>query len=163
MSVSSFTPEVWSKEILVALQNVHVYAPLCNRDYEGDIANMGDTVRINGIGDITITTYTKDTDINPPQALTDAQTALVVDQAKYFNFAVDDVDALQQQPKVMGEALDRAAYGIGEGIDDFVAGLYVNAPSANMLGSSGSPITPAAAGGTDANIGTSVFDYLVKL
>ena len=83
MSIQYFIPQIWSGELLVALKKAHVYVSLCNRDYEGEIKAMGDTVKINGIGDITISSYTKDTDINAPQALTDAQAMLVINQAKY--------------------------------------------------------------------------------
>lgn len=163
MSLNSFIPELWSDELLVALRKNLVFCNLANRDYEGEIARMGDTVRISGIGDVTISNYTKDTDIAAPQALTDAQTMLVISQAKYYNFEVDDVDAAQQNPKVMQEAMSRAAYGIALGMDSFVAGFYTDVPSANAIGSSGSPVTPAL--GTQANIGggTTVYDYLVVL
>ncbi|HET9109672.1 MAG TPA: hypothetical protein VFN78_02490 [Ktedonobacterales bacterium] len=163
MSLNSFIPELWSDELLVALRKELVFANLCNRDYQGEISRMGDTVRISGIGDVTISNYTKDTDISAPQALTDAQTMLVINQAKYYNFEVDDVDAAQQQPKVMQEAMSRAAYGIALGMDSFLAGFYTDVPAANAIGTSGSPVTPAL--GTQANIGggTTVYDYLVVL
>ena len=69
-----------------------MFGALFNSDYEGQIQRMGDTVKINAIGDITITSYTKDTDLSAPQSLTDAQTMLTISQAKYYNFEVDDVD-----------------------------------------------------------------------
>ncbi len=72
-----------------------VFGAVCNRDYEGQIKQMGDTVKINMIGDITISNYSKDTDLASPQALTDAQSQLTITQAKYFNFEIDDVDAAQ--------------------------------------------------------------------
>lgn len=159
MSINSFIPQLWAGELLVALKKAHVYVSLCNRDYEGEIKAMGDTVKINGIGDITVSSYTKDTDISTPQALTDAQVMLIINQAKYFNFAVDDVDAAQQYPKVMSEAMDRAGYQLADQEDSFVAGLYTEALAA--VGSSGSPIIPAA--GIDTNTGTTMFDYIVKL
>jgi hypothetical protein len=68
---------------LAALRKSLVYGNLFNTDYEGEISRMGDTVKINAIGDVTISNYAKDTDLNPPQALTDAQTMLVINQAKY--------------------------------------------------------------------------------
>jgi hypothetical protein len=83
LSLNSFIPQLWSDTILVALRKNLVYGALFNSDYEGQIQQMGDTVRINAIGDITISNYTKDTDINPPQALTDAQTMLTISQANY--------------------------------------------------------------------------------
>jgi hypothetical protein len=163
MSLNNFIPQLWSDTILAALQKNLVYGALFNTDYEGQIQQMGDTVKINAIGDITISNYVKDTDINPPQALTDAQTMLTISQAKYYNFEVDDVDAMQAHPEVMSEALRRAAYLLADQMDQFYAGFYVDAVSANVLGSSVSPITPSAA--TQANVGggTTVYDYLVVL
>jgi hypothetical protein len=70
LALNEFIPEIWSAKTLVALEKQHVFASLCNRDYDGEIAHMGDTVRITGIGDITVSDYTKDTDIAAPQART---------------------------------------------------------------------------------------------
>src|SRR5690242_12501310 len=109
MSLNNFIPTLWADSMLVALRKALVFGSLVNRDYQGTIANMGDSVRINTIGDITISSYAKDTDIAAAQALSDAQQTLVIDQAKYFNFGIDDVDQAQQQPKVMGEAMAWAA------------------------------------------------------
>ena len=124
---------------------------------------MGDTVKINAIGDITINNYTKDTDMNPPQAMTDAQTMLVISQAKYYNFEVDDIDAAQAHPAVMGEATAWAAFRAADTIDQFIASFYVDAISANLIGSSGAWVTPQVP--TQANVGggQTVFDYLVVL
>ena len=69
MSLNNFIPQIWADTILAALRVNLVYGNLFNDDYEGQIAKMGDTVKINAIGDITINSYTKDTDLNAPQAL----------------------------------------------------------------------------------------------
>jgi NACalpha-BTF3-like transcription factor len=155
--------QLWANELLVALRANLVYANLFNRDYEGEIARMGDTVRINGIGEITISNYSKDTDINAPQALTDAQTMLVISQAKYYNFAVDDVDQAQQNPKVMQEAMSRAAYDLSLVIDQYLAGFYTDASASNMVGSSASFVTPVVPTQANVGAGTTVYDYLVVL
>ena len=110
MSVTNFIPTIWSARLLAHLDNVHVYAKLVNRDYEGEIKNFGDTVKINQIGDIAIKDYTKGTDIADPDDLDGSQTTLTINQAKYFNFAIDDVDNAQTNPKLMDEAMKRAAY-----------------------------------------------------
>ena len=163
MSLDAFIPELWADTLLVALRKNLVFANLCNTDYQGQINQMGDTVRISGIGSVTISNYVKDTDINAPQSLTDAQTMLTISQAKYYNFEVDDVDQAQQHPKVMTEAMSYAAYQLAETIDEYVAGFYTDAPTANTIGSSGSPQVITAP--TDANIagGATVYDELVAL
>src|SRR5690242_171393 len=97
---------------------------IVNRDYEGEIQQMGDTVRVSAIGPVTISDYVRNTDMAQPEELTDAQSTLVIDQSKYFNFQVDDVDALQAQPRLMDAAMREAAYGLARKVDQYIAGLY---------------------------------------
>jgi hypothetical protein len=160
MAIENFIPSVWAGTLLQALDTALVYANpgVINRDYEGDIQNAGDTVRINMLGDVTISSYTKNLDISSPEALTDAQLILKVDQQKYYNFQIDNVDAAQQKPKVMTEAMRRAAYGLRKVIDGYIASLYTDISATNVIGSDGSPIT-----GTWGTAGTLAYDRLVDL
>lgn len=163
MSLNHFIPEIWSGQLLVQLQKTLVYGALFNSDYEGEIRDMGDTVRINAFGDINIYSYSKDTAINAPQSLSDAQTTLTISQAKYYNFAIDDVDKAQQNPKIMGQAMAWAAYRMKDTMDQYYAGFYTDAPSVNLIGSSGSPVTPSLPTQTNIGGGTTLYDYLVLL
>ncbi len=160
MSLNNFIPQLWGDSLLTALRKNLVYGgPLINRDWEGQIKQMGDTVKINMIGDITISNYSKDTDLASPQALTDAQSQLTITQAKYFNFEIDDVDQAQaaNDGAIMQEAMSWAAYRLRDTIDQYLAGFYVD--SANVL-TAATPVAP-----TQANVGagTTVYDYLVQL
>lgn len=47
MAISTFIPTIWSARLLAHLDKAHVYAKLVNRDYEGEIKNFGDKVKIN--------------------------------------------------------------------------------------------------------------------
>jgi hypothetical protein len=163
LSLNNFIPQLWADTLLPALRANLVYGNLFNDDYEGTIARMGDTVKINSIGDVSIFNYSKDTDLNSPQALTDAQTMLTISQAKYYNFEVDDVDQAQAHPSVMGEAMSWAAYELSNTMDTYYAGFYIDAT--NNVGSSGSPVTPTLATATSTGVGagTTVYDYLVVL
>ena len=157
MAIDNFTPEIWSNEILHNLNKAHVYAQdgVTNRDYEGEISGGGDKVKINSIGRVTLKTYTKNGTIAAPDTLTDAQRELVIDQQKYFNFEVDDIDKAQNKPKVMAEAMGEAAYSVRDAEDTFVAGLHTGADSANLIGNDGTPETIAAA--------TDYYEFLVQL
>lgn len=134
MAITAFIPEVWSARLLTSLKKSHVYANLVNRDYEGEIRNAGDTVRITSIGRPTIIDYTRNSNLPDPEELTDAQRALLIDQSKAFNFQVDDIDAAQAAGNVMPEALDEAAYGLRDLVDQFLAGFYTQVDAANDLG-----------------------------
>ena len=152
MSLENFIPQVWSARILSYLDKTHVYgsSAIVNRDYEGEIRAMGDTVKINQVGAVTIGNYTKNTDMEAAETLTDSQTVLKIDQAKYFNFVVDDIDKAQQNPKVMDTAVSRASYGLADVSDLFLAGMYTGVDAANVIGNDTTPIslpstTPAKA------------------
>jgi hypothetical protein len=106
-----------------------------NRNYEGDIANFGDTVHITSISRPTVADYTKDVTSISPETLTDATRALVVDQAKYFAFEVDDIDMRQARAggALMSEAAQEAAYSLADTADLYIAGLYSGAQAGNQI------------------------------
>jgi N4-gp56 family major capsid protein len=139
MSITRFRPEIWSANLLVALRKALVFGSpmVVNKDYEGEISEYGDTVRITSISRPTIGTYVPNsTTITFPE-LTDAQRTLTIDQAKYWSFSVDDVDARQARGNVMPQAADEAAYALADVIDQFIASFYTGVQTANALGSVG--------------------------
>jgi len=158
MTLSNFIPNVWSARLLENLNNAHVFAGLCNRDYEGDITGIGDTVKINSIGHVTIGTYTKNTNMSAVETMTDAQTTLTIDVARYFNFQIDDVDSAQTKPKVMDAAMRDAAWGLAEAIDDLLAATHASAAAANKQGSTGAPVV-----GGSLTAGAAMYDLLVNM
>lgn len=137
MAVNSFIPTIWSARLLENLRKAQVFAGLVNRDYEGEIAQFGDTVKIGGIGAVTLGNYAKNSTSLSWQVLADASQSLLIDQSKYFAFKVDDVDQAQTKPKLMDEAMREAAYALSDNIDQFIAGLHAQAASANKIGSDG--------------------------
>lgn len=147
MSIVNFRPEIWSAQLLVALRKSLIYAGpgVVNRDYEGEIRNAGDTVRITSISRPTVNTYNPNTTSVVPEELSDAQRTLVVDQAKYWAFFVDDVDARQAAGNVMPQAASEAAYALGDVVDQYVASFYTGVQAANTVGTSGAPIAVTAA------------------
>lgn len=137
MAVTGFIPKLWSARLLNALDKSHVFANVVNRDYEGEIKKMGDTVHINTIGAVTIGTYTQNTDFSSgPETLATTDQTLTIDQAKYFNFQVDDIDAAQAAGDIMDKAMTRAAYGLADASDKYIAGILAGAADASNLVSS---------------------------
>jgi len=131
----SFIPEIYSGIMLDSLKKAHVYAQpgVVNRDYEGDIAQAGNSVKIASISRPTISSYTKNAPLTY-ETLTDAQRTLVVDQQKSFSFSVDKIDQVQHPGGPLEAALVEAAYGLRDLADQYVAGLYTGAASANQIG-----------------------------
>lgn len=142
MSILNAIPQVWAASILRALDTLLVYAQpgVVNRDYQGEITGSGDTVRITTLADVAISSYTRNTDIAAPEALTDAALTLAIDQQKYFNFALDDIDIRQSAVTgLLDEAARRAAYGLRKAVDTFMAEKYKDVDAANVVGSDSTP------------------------
>lgn len=155
MAVTTFIPELWSARLLYALEKAHVATNLVNRNYEGEISNHGDTVHINTIGAITVKSYTKNTDIDAPETLTTTDQTLVIDQAKYFNFQVDDVDKVQAAGELVDTAMGRAAYALADVSDAYLLGVIAaGAAAGNTIGSAAAPV---------ALTGSNVYENIVKL
>lgn len=154
MAVTNFIPELWSARLLNALDKSHVFANVVNRDYEGDIKKMGDTVHINTIGAVTIGTYTSNTDFSSgPETLATTDQTLTIDQAKYFNFQVDDIDAAQAAGDIMDKAMTRAAYGLADASDKYIAGILAGAADATNT------VSTSAVALTSSN----VYENVVKM
>lgn len=162
MALNNFIPQLWSARIYEALRKTFVFGQsgVINRDWEGEISQAGDTVRINSISDPTITDYVKNTDMAAAETLSDAQRTLTISQAKAFHFQVDDVDQAQQQPKVMDNAMSRAAYKFADITDQYLGSVMIAGASANnAIGSLASPIVaPGATAGA-----TGAYEQLVDL
>lgn len=153
MAISNFISTVWSESLLNALDGKYIAVSNCNREYEGDIKNRGDRVKICGVGPVTVFNYTKNTDFSSAaETLSDSEKTLVIDQAKAFNFQIDDVDLAQSTPKLMSQAMKTAASALAAAADTYVFSLHTAA---------GATVTNSAA--TASNILDSIIEARTKL
>jgi hypothetical protein len=135
MAFAKFKPEIWSSLLLVALRKTLVYSVFTNRDYEGEIAEAGDTVRITSLGRPTIGTYTPGVTKITPEQVADSQRTLVIDQAKFFAVSIDDVDKRQAKGGIMEQLKQEGAFGFADVVDQYIASFYTSIQAANQLGS----------------------------
>ena len=133
MAYENFIPEVWSKKIEKDLERDCVYAEDCNRSYEGDVKQCGDTVHILGTGKPTISTLARESasgDIVGPEEVEGTDTILVIDQIRYFNFMVGDIDKAQAVDGVLDSLTKEANEGLANEVDQYIAALVSGAGSA---------------------------------
>lgn len=156
MSVASFVPTVWAGGLLTGLHRNLIFAQpgIVNTEYEGEITKQGDSVRINFIGSVSVFDVERDEDIPDPEPLSTAQTTLIIDQAKGFNFAVDNVDKVQARGDLIETAMGEASYGVRDKADSYIAGFYTQVAAGNMIGDDTTPIVPTA---------DTAYDYLVDM
>ena len=133
MAISNFIPTIWSENLYTALDKQYIAVANCNREFEGEIKTKGSVVKICGVGDVTVSDYTKNTDMSTPQSLSDTVKELTIDRAKYFNFQIDDIDRAQCTPRLMEAAMNVAASGLADEADKYVYGMYAKAGSSIYL------------------------------
>ena len=123
MAIQNFIPTLWSETLFSELKKNYVAVKLSNREFEGTIRGEGDRVKICGIGPVTVFDYTKNTDMPAAEVLSDNERTLIIDQAKGFNFFIDDIDMAQSKKGLMQAAMKEAADALADVADRFVYSL----------------------------------------
>ena len=117
----NFSPVIYSKQVQLAFRKSSIVEAITNSDYFGEIANMGDSVKIIKEPEITVKEYARGTQITP-QDLDDEEFSLTIDKANYFAFKVDDIEESHSHVNFGSLASDRAAYRLGDQFDQDVLG-----------------------------------------
>ena len=117
----NFSPVIYSKQVQLAFRKSAVAEAITNSDYFGEIAAMGDSVKIIKEPEITVKAYARGTTITP-QDLDDEDFSLTIDKANYFAFKVDDIEEAHSHVNFQSLAIDRAAYRLADQFDQDVLG-----------------------------------------
>ena len=117
----NFSPVIYSKQVQLAFRKASTVEDITNNDYFGEIANMGDSVKIIKEPEVSVQSYARGTQITA-QDLNDEDFTLVVDQANYYAFKIDDIEAAHSHVNFMQMASDRAAYRLRDQYDQDVLG-----------------------------------------
>ncbi len=133
MAITNFIPTVWSENLYKNLEKRYIGVANCTREWEGDIKQCGDRVKICGIDPVSVFNYTKNTDLPAPSVLSDNERELVIDQAKAFNFQIDDIDRAQTKPNLMNAAIKNAANALANVADKYVYSLCNTVSESNVI------------------------------
>lgn len=117
----NFSPVIYSQKVQKTFRKSSVVEDVTNTDYFGEIANYGDSVRIIKEPEITVNSYARGTAL-ATQDIADADFSLIIDQANYFQFAMDDIETAHSHVNFMDLATDRAAYKLRDHFDAEVLG-----------------------------------------
>ena len=103
---SAFIPQIWSQKLNTMLEKNCVMMQCVNRNYEGEIKNQGDKVKIITPADVTISTVGSE-NISYSE-LSPTSQDLTIDQKKYFAFKINDVAQAQANQSIMEAHLTNA-------------------------------------------------------
>jgi len=124
---ANFIPQIWAAGILKERDKLLIGVNHCTTEYEGQIKEQGDRVKIITVGTVNSYDYTKGTDINAPETPADADQWLVIDQAKYANVGMEDLDKVQANQNLMTEYKRQMGIKLANDLDNFVFGKYTDA------------------------------------
>lgn len=168
MALEAFIPTIWSARMMANLRRRLVFAQpgVVNRDYEGEVRAIGDTVRITALGGVEIGEYQKNTDfVKGPQTLESTSTTLVIDKAPYWNVYVDSIDRAQASMQFLDQAMNEAGYSMAMFMDKYIAGLYTQVGN-SRTGTGGGNIIGTDENPVSVGVGTNdvqVYDLLVAM
>ena len=136
---STFIPEIWSKKLNQMLEKNCVMMQCVNKNWEGEISQQGDTVKIITPADVTVSTLTSDNITYT--SLAPKSQDLVIDQKKFFAFKIDDVAKVQSNMDIMEAHLVNAKKAIEEVQDSYLLAMHTDVTESNTVGSESLPIT----------------------
>lgn len=124
-TVQYFQQTIWSKAILKDLETITSLRNHCDFRYEKDSKNAKE-VKILSVNRPTIRTYVSGTALVRESVVDTAQT-LQINQYRYFNFEVEDIDKAQSVPGLLEATIHEATVGLAEEGDKYVASIIETA------------------------------------
>ena len=136
---SAFIPEIWSQKLNTMLSKNCVMLQCVNRNYEGEIKNQGDSVKIITPADVAISTV--GASAITYSELSPNSTDLVIDQKKFFAFKINDVGQAQANQSIMDAHLQNAKKAIEQVQDAYLLSQHAYADTNNVVGTEVAAIT----------------------
>jgi len=146
----AFIPTLWSGKLLAKFYQNTMLTEVTNTDYEGELKNQGDTIRIRLAPSINISDYVIGQNLNyevPVPIYQDMQ----VNKGKYFGVQVNDVLAYQADMDLMNMFTEDAAKQLKISIENdvFFNSFVTEGPHASNEGATAGAISAAYNLGTD--------------
>ncbi len=146
----AFIPTLWSGKLLAKFYQNTMLSEIANTEYEGELKNQGDTIRIRLAPTITISDYTAGQNLNyevPTPIYQDMQ----VNKGKYFGVQVNDVLSYQSDMNLMNMFTEDAAKQLKIQIENevFFNCFVTEGPDAANKGATAGAISAAYNLGTD--------------
>lgn len=137
---NGFIPQIWSGKLVEKFYAATVLAAISNTDYEGEIKNQGDRVKIRTKPTITIRPYSSDgtLTLERPEG---SSLELFINKGRYFNTILDDVMDVQSDLNAMSIWADDAAEQLKISVDTDVLTTILGGPATRNRGTTAGQIT----------------------
>jgi len=166
----SFIPTLWSGKLLAKFYQNTMLSEIMNTDYEGELKNKGDTIRIRTAPSITINDYTGAGSTLTTETPTPIFQDMQIDKAKYFSVQTNDVLAQQADMDLMNMFTEDAAKQLKIAIEDevFFNAFVTEGPDADNEGTTAGEISAAYNLGSktapiDEGTASNVLDCILRM
>jgi len=147
-----FIPQLWSNKLNAKFYANTMLSEVSNTDWEGEIKNQGDTIRIRTAPSITINDYAGAGSTLTSEAPAPIYTDMQINKGKYFSVQTNDVLAHQADIDLMNTFTDDAAKQLKIAIENeaFFNWFSTEGAHANNKGATAGAISASYNLGTDA-------------
>lgn len=124
MAFENFKPQVWAAEIQTETEQMCVWAEDCNKRWEGNIKEAGESVKIRGVAAPTITVITKGerkTKLPERESLEDTSVIMYINYMATFDYEIDDLDEAQADGNIRTHLNKGTSAGVASAMDSRIA------------------------------------------
>lgn len=162
----TFIPEIWSSKLQVKFYDATVLSAISNTDYEGEIKNQGDKVKIRTIPSIVINDYASGQTLTN-QRPESPNVELLIDKGKYWSTIIDDVQEVQADINQMNIWSNDASEQLKIAVDsDVLGGIAPDVDATNKGATAGRLSGNINLGTTGAPViltKVNIIDYIIDL
>jgi hypothetical protein len=162
----TFIPEIWSGKLIEKFYDATVLAAISNTDYEGEIRNQGDKVKIRTIPSLAINDYVSGQNL-VLQRPTSSLVELLIDKGKYWSAIVDDVQNTQADIGLMnmwsGDASEQMKIAVDTDVLGNIVTDVVAVNKGNTAGRISGQVVLGATGSPVQLTKTNIIDFIVDM
>lgn len=159
----TYIPEIWSRKVLKKFYDSSVLGFITNTDYEGEIKNHGDKVKVRTTPDVKVRDYVKGQNLQFDHLQTSIE-EMVIDRGKYYAFKDELFDSKQSDLLYREDWQEDAAIQLKLSIeDDIFTNLPATASALNKGATAGKISKDINLGATGAAIQITAANVIDKL
>ncbi len=141
-TAANWIPEIWSSDIQDAVEFAQVIEKRVNNEYEGEIANMGDTVNIQTSTNYTANTKSASTDVTF-EVHTHPQLQLSINTQQYAAFRVEKMAEKQSMPGWRQKQTKKLGYTLARAREVGLSAIFDGFADNGTIGTAGTELTDA--------------------
>lgn len=140
--LAALVPTIWSPKFYEVLRATMPFIGSVAEDWQGDIANLGDTVNILQVPDFPVANLLPQGTKGDATVVTATKTPLVINMRPYIDFIVEDI-AVIQSIDALNMLRDSAIYAIMRSVQNQIVSVIVPASGNSLNYTSGTTLALA--------------------